>query len=65
MTSASPASTDNETFILTPSAALSNSTTYKIRVTTDAKDPSGNPMESDNTTGIGFIISGDSGKYGC
>jgi hypothetical protein len=65
MTSASPASSDNETFTLTPSAALSNSTTYKIRVTTGAKDPSGNTMESDNTTGNGFITSGDNTKLGC
>ncbi|MED5516933.1 MAG: Ig-like domain-containing protein, partial [SAR324 cluster bacterium] len=59
-----PSSSDNMTFTLDP-GNLSNSTTFKIKVTTAVKDTNGNPMSSDNTTGTGFSTSGDSGKNGC
>ena len=59
-----PSSSDNMTFTLDP-GNLTNSTTFKIKVTTAVKDTNGNPMSSDNTTGTGFSTSGDSGKYGC
>mgnify|MGYP003958179327 FL=1 len=65
MTSGDPTTSDNRTFTVTPSSALSNSSTFKIKVTTGSKDPSGNPMSSDNTTGTGFNTAGDSGKNGC
>jgi len=54
MTASSPYTSDNETFTVDPSDNLSNNTTFKIRVTTGVKDPSGNSMSSDNTTGTGF-----------
>ena len=50
----SPYTSDNETFTVDPSDNLSNNTTFKIRVTTGVKDPSGNSMSSDNTTETGF-----------
>ena len=66
------ASNSNMTFTIVPSANLSNSTTFKIRIkgindegVTPVKDTNGNPMSSDNTTGTGFSTSGDSGKNGC
>ena len=59
-----PSSSDNMTFTLDP-GNLTNSTTFKIKVTTAVKDTNGNPMSSDNTTGTGFSTSGDSGKNGC
>ena len=54
MTSSSPYTIDNDTFTVDPSANLSNSTTFKIRVTTGVKDPSGNSMISQYETGTGF-----------
>ena len=54
MTASSPFTSDNETFTVDPSDNLSENTTFKIRVTTGVKDPSGNSMSSDNTTGTGF-----------
>ena len=54
MTASSPYTSDYETFTVDPSDNLSNNTTFKIRVTTGVKDPSGNSMSSDNTTETGF-----------
>jgi hypothetical protein len=54
MTASSPYTSDNETFTVDPSDNLSNNTTYKIKVPTGVKDPSGNSMSSDNTTVTGF-----------
>ena len=54
MTASSPYTSDNETFTVDPYDNLSIDTTFKIRVTTGVKDPSGNSMSSDNTTGTGF-----------
>ena len=57
MTSGNPtASSDNTTLSVVPSPILIHSTTYKIRVTTGVKDPSGNPMSS-QLTGTGFTTS--------
>ncbi|SVC88253.1 uncharacterized protein METZ01_LOCUS341107, partial [marine metagenome] len=54
MTASSPYTSNNETFTVDPSDNLTDNTTFKIRVTTGVKDPSGNSMSSDNTTGTGF-----------
>jgi alpha-tubulin suppressor-like RCC1 family protein len=58
--SASPTSDENDTeFLLQPASDLSSGTTYKIRVTTDAKDGFGNAMASQYTNSSGFsTISG-------
>ena len=69
MASANPTRTnDNKTFTVTPSDNLTRIATYKIKVKggdTGVKDPSGNPMSSDNTTGIGFNTAGSKGVNGC
>ena len=53
--SASPSmSTSNKTFTISPSSNLSYSTTYKIRVTTGAKDSASNTLSSQWTTSTGF-----------
>ncbi|MGK5094867.1 SUMF1/EgtB/PvdO family nonheme iron enzyme, partial [Deltaproteobacteria bacterium TL4] len=50
--SASPVASDKDkTFTVTPASALSTSTRYKIRVTTDVTDYTGNALESQYTTG--------------
>ena len=48
MSSATPSSSDNKTFTLAPSDNLSFYTTYKIKVTTGARDLAGNNLASDN-----------------
>ena len=69
MASANPTRTnDNKTFTVTPSDNLTRIATYKIKVKggdTGVKDPSGNPMSSDNTTGTGFNTAGSKGVNGC
>ncbi|MBS2025008.1 MAG: Ig-like domain-containing protein [Deltaproteobacteria bacterium] len=45
---------DDLTFTLTPAAALAESTTYKVRVTTAAKDASGLALASAFTQPVGF-----------
>ena len=48
-------SRDNTTITVTPANTLSNNnTTYKIRVKTTVKDPSGNTMDNQFETGTGF-----------
>lgn len=62
MTSATPtASGSNTVFTMTPAASLANGTTYKIRVTTSAKDAAGNALASQYTSGTGFttVAAGD------
>lgn len=54
MTSATPTTSDNTTFTMTPSAALTTATTYKIRVTTGAQDAVGNALASQFETAVGF-----------
>jgi len=54
MSSSTPSSSDNKTFTLAPSDNLSFYTTYKINVTTGARDLAGNNLASDNTTSNGF-----------
>ena len=55
MTSATPAfSGGNTVATLTPAAALSNSTTYKIRVTTAVQDVAGNALATQFETAAGF-----------
>ena len=55
MSSSTPSSnSDNTTFTLAPSDNLSFYTTYKIKVTTGARDLAGNNLASDNTTPNGF-----------
>ena len=58
MTASSPYTSDNETFTVDPYDNLTNDTIYKVRVTTGVKDPAGNPMSSDNTTGTGWTSDG-------
>ena len=45
---------ENKTFTLTPASPLDYSHTYKIRVTTDAKDASGNPITNEYVMTTGF-----------
>ncbi|MDC0230277.1 SBBP repeat-containing protein, partial [Deltaproteobacteria bacterium] len=55
MSSSTPSSnSDNTTFTLAPSDNLSFYTTYKIKVTTSARDLAGNGLASDNETATGF-----------
>jgi len=55
MSSSTPSSnSDNTTFTLAPSDNLSFYSTYKIKVTTGARDLAGNNLASDNTTANGF-----------
>jgi len=53
MSSSPSVSSNLKTFTFDPSSTL-DSTTYKIRVTTGAKDGSGNSMSDNYTTGTGF-----------
>ena len=51
----SPSATDsNKTFTLDPDSNLSYNTTYKVKVTTDAKDSAGNALASAYTHSTGF-----------
>ena len=54
MTSNPTASSDTQTFTITPSSNFSNLTTYKIRITTAAKDLGGNTLSEQFTTTTGF-----------
>jgi len=55
MSSSTPSpNSDNTTFTLTPSDNLSFYKTYKIKVTTSARDLAGNNLASDNETSNGF-----------
>ena len=59
--SAAPSASDNDTsFTATPAENLSNGTTFKLRITTSAKDASSNSLASTYTTN-GFIIWSDCG----
>jgi hypothetical protein len=51
---AAPATSDNKTFTVVPATPLNPSTTYKVRVRTDARDQSGVPLATAFTSGIGF-----------
>ena len=54
----SPTATDsNKTFTIDPASNLSYNTTYKVKVTTDAKDSAGNALASDYTHSSGFSTS--------
>jgi hypothetical protein len=58
MSSASPSvSNSNKTFTLDPASNLSYNTTYKVKVTTDAKDTAGNALTSSYTHSAGFTTS--------
>jgi hypothetical protein len=59
-----PTTSDNITFTVNPASVLVAETTYKIRATTGVKDPSGNTMSIENTTGTGFTTDLSS-KKGC
>ena len=51
----SPSATDSyKTFTLDPASKLSYNTTYKVKVTTDAKDSAGNALASAYTHSTGF-----------
>lgn len=54
MTSATPTTSDNITFTMTPSAALSTATIYYIRVKTGVQDAVGNALASEFQTANGF-----------
>jgi len=51
------ASDSNKTFTLDPASNLSYDTTYKVKVTTDAKDSAGNALASAYTHSSGFTTS--------
>ena len=51
------ASDSNKTFTIDPASNLSHNTTYKVKVTTDAKDSDGNALASDYTHSTGFTTS--------
>ena len=55
MSSSPSASNSNKTFVVTPSANLSTSSTFKIKITTGVKDTSGNSLASAYTNTNGFI----------
>ncbi|MBV6492552.1 MAG: hypothetical protein LDLANPLL_00546 [Turneriella sp.] len=54
MASATPSTSDNTTFTMTPAAALAYNTTYKVRVKTLVKDAVGNALASEYTHATGF-----------
>jgi hypothetical protein len=54
MTDDPTSASDNKTFILNPSSDLTSDFTFKIKVTTGVKDPSGNTMSDNYSTGTGF-----------
>lgn len=51
-----PATGDDQTYLLTPAAALASATAYQIRVLATATDAGGTPMDADFTTPDGFIV---------
>mgnify|MGYP000173854432 CR=1 FL=1 len=51
------ASDSNKTFTIDPASNLSYNTTYKVKVTTDAKDSAGNALASAYTHSTGFTTS--------
>jgi len=59
MSSTPTASNSNRTFTITPSSSLSSETTYKISITTDARDAAGNALSNQWTSTNGFTT-GDS-----
>jgi len=58
MSSSPSSSNSDKTFTVDPAGNLSNSTTYKIRVTTGVKDSSGNTLSSQYETSSGFTTKG-------
>lgn len=54
MVSATPSTSDNITFTMTPASALSTATTYYIRVTTGVQDAVGNALGAQFQTANGF-----------
>ncbi|MCP4755124.1 MAG: Ig-like domain-containing protein, partial [Proteobacteria bacterium] len=54
MASDPSADDDQTTFTVTPASDLAYYTTYQTRITTDAKDPAANGLESNYTTADGF-----------
>ncbi len=54
MAAAPVATNGNKTFTVTPNASLSHAATYKIRITTAAKDAAGNAIAAAVTTETGF-----------
>ncbi|HRP69696.1 MAG TPA: Ig-like domain-containing protein, partial [Turneriella sp.] len=54
MTSATPSTSDNTTFTMTPAAALQYNTTYMVRVKTLVKDAVGNALTSEYAHTTGF-----------
>ena len=57
MSSSPTASDSNKTFTLDPASNLTYNTTFKIKVTTDAKDSAGNALASAYTHSTGFTTS--------
>jgi len=57
MSASTSISNSNKTFTLDPASNLSYETTYKVKVTTDAKDSAGNALASAYTHSTGFTTS--------
>ena len=57
MSASTSISNSNKTFTLNPASNLSYETTYKVKVTTDAKDSGGNALASAYTHSTGFTTS--------
>ena len=57
MSASTSISNSNKTFTLNPASNLSYETTYKVKVTTDAKDSAGNALASAYTHSTGFTTS--------
>ena len=57
MSASTSISNSNKTFTLDPASNLSYDTTYKVKVTTDAKDSAGNALASAYTHSTGFTTS--------
>jgi len=49
-----PSTSDNKSFVFTTRANLTESTTYKVRVSTSAKSSGGTALSSDYTQSVGF-----------
>ena len=58
MAAAPVASNSNKTFTVTPNTTLANFATFKIRVTTSARDSNGTAIAATSTTGTGFTCVG-------
>ncbi len=56
MSGSPSASNSDKTFTITPASNLSYNTTYKIKITTNVADTTGNALASANTTSNGFTI---------